>query len=134
MAQPEFSIQDMIDNAIGEKPATVQKAFDSVITQKVADIIGGKKQSFNKGLFDPVLGSEEELEDQPEEEVVDDEALEAEPSEEEADEVIDELEADGPEEEEEPEVEEIEDEQPEEQPEQEDTADADVEEEDGEIT
>lgn len=130
MAQPEFSIQDMIDNAIGEKPATVQKAFDSVITQKVADIIGGKKQSFNKGLFDPVLGSEEELEDQPEEEVVDDEALEAEPSEEEADEVIDELEADGPEEEEEPEVEEIEDEQPE----QEDTADADVEEEDGEIT
>lgn len=133
MAQPEFSIQDMIDNAIGEKPATVQKAFDSVITQKVADIIGGKKQSFNKGLFDPVLGSEEELEDQPEEEVVDDEALEAEPSEEEADEVIDELEADGPEEEEEPEVEEVE-EIEDEQPEQEDTADADVEEEDGEIT
>lgn len=122
MAQPEFSIQDMIDNAIGEKPATVQKAFDSVITQKVADIIGGKKQSFNKGLFDPVLGSELEDED------FDDEALEAEPSEEEADEVIDELEADGPEEEEESEVEEIEDE------EQEDTADADVEEEDGEIT
>ena len=45
MSVPEYKLEDIIKNAIGEKPVLVQKAFDNVIVQKAADIIAGKRDT-----------------------------------------------------------------------------------------
>ena len=45
MSVPEYKLDDIIKNAIGEKPVMVQKAFDNVIVQKAADIIAGKRDA-----------------------------------------------------------------------------------------
>ena len=45
MSVPEYKLEDIIKNAMGEKPVMVQKAFDNVIVQKAADIIAGKRDA-----------------------------------------------------------------------------------------
>lgn len=44
MSVPEYKLEDLIKNAIGDKPVMVQKAFDNVVVQRAADIIAGKRE------------------------------------------------------------------------------------------
>ncbi len=94
MPEPKFSVDDMIQNAIGDKPVGVQKAFDQVMVQKVANLIGGKKETFMKGLFDPEMVPEEPVEAEApvETENESDVSLEAEPTEDEIQAALDDIE------------------------------------------
>ena len=39
----EYNVQDLIKNAIGEKPVAVQDVFDNLMVAKVRDEISGKR-------------------------------------------------------------------------------------------
>jgi hypothetical protein len=65
----EYNIQDLIKNAIGEKPVAVQSVFDDLMVAKVRDEISGKRVEVANSF-----ASEEE---QDELEAISDEELEA---------------------------------------------------------
>lgn len=64
MSVPEYDINDIIKNAVGDKPVMVQKAFDNVVVQKASDIIAGKRDSI-AAQYGNIMNnsSEEELND-----------------------------------------------------------------------
>jgi hypothetical protein len=43
----EIDLNNIIQNAIGEKPFSVEKNFDNVMMQKAADIISGKREEIS---------------------------------------------------------------------------------------
>ena len=57
MAEPELTnksdvnIDDIIKNAVGDKPASVQGAFDNEMLTRVSDLIGGKREALHKDMF-----------------------------------------------------------------------------------
>lgn len=107
----EYNVQDLIKNAIGEKPVAVQGVFDNLMVAKVRDEISGKRMEVANAF---VADDEEveldditdtELEDAAEDEI-DNEELDDESgvdsdheSDEEAEDEIDETEEDSEEEE-----------------------------------
>lgn len=82
MPQPEYNIDDIIANAIGDKPVTVQKAFDNVMVQRAADIIAGKREQIAKEFSIPQ-----------DSEISDDELL-ADPTDDELEDIVDSSEED----------------------------------------
>jgi len=107
----EYNVQDLIKNAIGEKPVAVQDVFDNLMVAKVRDEISGKRMEVANAFvaddeeveLDDVTDAE--LEDAAEDEI-DNEELDDESdvdsddeSDEEAEDEIDETEEDSEEEE-----------------------------------
>ena len=94
MAEPELTnksdvnIDDIIKNAVGDKPATVQGAFDNEMLSRVSDLIGGKREALHKDMF-----GDQAISRQDNEELSDDE-LAADPSEEEIEAALDSEESD----------------------------------------
>lgn len=89
----KVNVDDIVRNALGEKPTALKKSFDNEMISRVNDIIMGKRDAIHKDMFgDQSLKAEPELED--------DEVLEAEPTEDEIEQAIedsddtDELESD----------------------------------------
>lgn len=76
MPQPEIDIENIIKNAIGDKPYSVQNDFNNAVVQRAADIISGKREDIAKSYS---------LND------VDDEALTAEPTEDELEDILKDL-------------------------------------------
>lgn len=104
----EYNVQDLIKNAIGEKPVAVQDVFNDLMIAKVRDEISGKRMevanSFTSDEEQAELEaiSDEELEDIADEELDDDEEeveVEDESDEEAEEELDDETEEDSEEEE-----------------------------------
>lgn len=63
MAEQEYTIDDIIKNAFGDKPVNVQRAFDNIVVQRAADIIAGKREEVARHFgVQPV--SDEEVSDE----------------------------------------------------------------------
>jgi len=77
----KVNVDDIVRNALGDKPTALKKSFDNEMINRVNDIIMGKRDAIHKDMFgDQSLKAEPELED--------DEVLEAEPTEDEIEQAI----------------------------------------------
>jgi len=77
----KVNVDDIVRNALGDKPTALKKSFDNEMISRVNDIIMGKRDAIHKDMFgDQSLKAEPELED--------DEVLEAEPTEDEIEQAI----------------------------------------------
>jgi hypothetical protein len=47
----EYDIEDLMSNAIAQKPMEFESAFKSIITDRIADAIDAKKAEIAKTLF-----------------------------------------------------------------------------------
>lgn len=47
---PETDIEDIINNAIGDKPMSVEKSFQNAVVAQAANIIAGKRGELEQSL------------------------------------------------------------------------------------
>ena len=77
----KVNVDDIVRNALGDKPTALKKSFDNEMINRVNDIIMGKRDAIHKDMFgDQSLKAELELDDE--------EVLEAEPTEDEIEQAI----------------------------------------------
>lgn len=62
--QPNYDIDELIANAMGQKPVGVQQSFHNAAMQKVSDLIAGKRTEVAQDMFgDKAVGVEEPVEE-----------------------------------------------------------------------
>lgn len=75
----KVNVDDIVINAMGDKPTALKKSFDNEMINRVNDIIMGKRDAVHKDMF-----GDQSLKAEPD----DEEVLEAEPTEDEIEQAI----------------------------------------------